>query len=221
VRVGQDLHLDVARVRDLSLQIEGWRSERRGRLAGRAAPGGVEVLIAGDDAHPLAAATAGRLEEHRIADLLRCRASGGGITQRLRAFGDRNVGRASEAPGRRLLSEEALHLRGRADEGEPGVGNRLRKVGVLGEESVARVDRVAPRAFRDFDDPRGIEVALTRRRWTDRIRGVGGADMQRVAVDIAEDGGRADAEVVAGADDAERDLAAIGDEDGGERRSPS
>jgi hypothetical protein len=44
--------------------------------------------------------------------------------------------------------------------------------------------------------------------------------VERVAVDIAIDRGRADAEIVAGADDAERDLAAIGDEDGGERRSP-
>jgi len=44
--------------------------------------------------------------------------------------------------------------------------------------------------------------------------------VERVAVDIAVHRDRADAEVVAGADDAERDLAAIGDEDGGERRSP-
>ncbi len=36
--------------------------------------------------------------------------------------------------------------------------------------------------------------------------------MQSVAVDIAVDRGRAD--------DAKRDLATIGDEDGGERRSP-
>jgi len=44
--------------------------------------------------------------------------------------------------------------------------------------------------------------------------------VQRVAVDIAVDRNRADAEVMAGADDAKGDLAAIGDEDGGERRSP-
>jgi hypothetical protein len=44
--------------------------------------------------------------------------------------------------------------------------------------------------------------------------------VKRVAVDVAIDRDRSDAEVVAGADDAERDLAAIGDEDGGERRSP-
>jgi hypothetical protein len=82
------------------------------------------------------------------------------------------------------------------------------------------MDRVAARAFRDLDDPRGVEVALARRRGADRVRSVSGADVQRVAVDIAVDGGRADAKIVAGADDAERDLAAIGDEDGGERRSP-
>jgi hypothetical protein len=44
--------------------------------------------------------------------------------------------------------------------------------------------------------------------------------MKRVAVHIAVHGGRADAEIVAGADDSKGDLAAIGDEDGGERRSP-
>ena len=44
--------------------------------------------------------------------------------------------------------------------------------------------------------------------------------MKRIAIDVAIDGDRANAEVVAGADDAKRDLAAIGDEDGGERRSP-
>jgi hypothetical protein len=44
--------------------------------------------------------------------------------------------------------------------------------------------------------------------------------VQRVAVDIAVDGDRANAEVVACADDAKGDLATIGDEDGGERRSP-
>jgi hypothetical protein len=82
------------------------------------------------------------------------------------------------------------------------------------------MDRVASGAFRDRDDPRGVEVALAGRRGADRIRRVGGADVQRVAVDIAIDGGRADAEVVARADDAERDLATIGDENGGERRSP-
>jgi hypothetical protein len=125
-----------------------------------------------------------------------------------------------ETPGGGLLAEEALDLRGRTDEDQAGVDDRLSEARVLGKETVARMDRVAPRAFGDLDDPRGIEVALARGRGADRIGGVGRANMQRVTVDIAVDRDRADAEVVAGADDTERDLAAIGDEDGGERRSP-
>ena len=82
------------------------------------------------------------------------------------------------------------------------------------------MDRVASGAFGDLDDPRGAQIALARRRGADRIRGVRGAHVQRVAIDIAVDGDRADAEIVAGANDAKGDLATIGDEDGGERRSP-
>jgi hypothetical protein len=82
------------------------------------------------------------------------------------------------------------------------------------------MDRVASGSFGDLDDPSGVEVALAWRRRADRIGGVGRTDVQRVTIDVAVDRDRADAEVVAGADDADRDLAAIGDEDGGERRSP-
>jgi hypothetical protein len=44
--------------------------------------------------------------------------------------------------------------------------------------------------------------------------------VERVAIDSAVDRDRAETEVMAGPDDTERDLAAIGDEDGGERPSP-
>ena len=52
----------MARVHDLPLQIERRLSEGCGRFAGRASPGGVETFVAGDDAHPFAAATTGWLE---------------------------------------------------------------------------------------------------------------------------------------------------------------
>jgi hypothetical protein len=80
------------------------------------------------------------------------------------------------------------------------------------------VDRVAAGASRDLDDPRGVEVARARRRAADGIRGVRRANVKCVAVDVAVDGDRAEAQIVTRADDAERDLAAIRDEDGPERR---
>ena len=214
------LHLNVARSRDLPLQIERGRSESGGGLAGRTSPSGVEVLIAADNAHSLSAAAARRLEQNRIADLVRRGAGRGHIAQRLRTFGDRDIDVTRETAGRGLLAEETLHPRRWTDEHEPRIDHRLREVRILREEAVTGVDRVASRALGDLDDPRRVEVAIARRRRADRVRRVGGADVQRVAVDVAIDGDRAEAEVMAGPDDAERDLAAIGDEHGGERRSP-
>ena len=218
--VREDLHLDVARPGDLSLQVKSRRSERRRRFARRAFPGRLELLVAADDAHPFSTAASRGLEQDRITDVLRGGAGGRGIAKRLGPLGDRDLGLARKTARRCLLPEKALHLRGRTDEDQAGVGDRVREVGILREEPIAGVDRITARALRYSDDPRGVEVALAGRRGADRVRRVGGADVQRVAVDIAVDRGRADAEIVAGADDAERDLAAIGDEDGGERRSP-
>src|SRR5438874_1938164 len=117
-------------------------------------------------------------------------------------------------------TEETLDGGGRSDEDEAGLGDGLSEVRVLRQEAIAGVDGRRPRASSDLDDASGVEVALARCRRSDRVRGVRGAHMKRIAIDIAIDGDRANAEVVAGADDAKRDLAAIGDEDGGERRSP-
>ena len=44
-------------------------------------------------------------------------------------------------------------------------------------------------------------------------RGVGGLDVGRMGVSVGVDGDGADAEAAAGADDAQGDLAAVGDED--------
>ena len=51
-----------------------------------------------------------------------------------------------------------------------------------------------------------------------RTRLVGGPDMQRVGVRVAVDGDRLDAQLPTGADDADGDLAPIGDEQPSERR---
>ena len=41
-----------------------------------------------------------------------------------------------------LVAHRADRVGRRADEGQPGVGDRLGEVGVLGQEAEARVDRV-------------------------------------------------------------------------------
>ena len=70
VRVGEHLHLDVARRGDVFLDQHARVAERRLRLALRAFERGLELGVLVDAAHALAAAAGHRLDQHRIADLV-------------------------------------------------------------------------------------------------------------------------------------------------------
>ena len=58
-----------------------------------------------------------------------------------------------------------------------------------------------------------LQVAARRRRGADAHRLVGEAHVQRARVGLGVDGDRRDAELAARADDAQRDFAAVRDED--------
>ena len=85
--------------------------------------------------------------------------------------------------------------------------------GALGEEAVARVDGVGAGALGDVEElARICEIALGSGRRTDVEGLVGEPHVQRRAVGVGVDGDGLDAELAAGADDADRDLAAVGDQ---------
>jgi hypothetical protein len=101
----------------------------------------------------------------------------------------------------------------RADEDDARVGARLREVGVLGEEAVARMDGVGAGPARDVDHRPGWR-GTTRSRPAGRWHGlVGGANEGRLAIGIRVDGDGADAHRAAGADHPGGDLAAVRDQD--------
>ena len=84
---------------------------------------------------------------------------------------------------------------------------------VLGQEAVARMHRVRAGDLAGGEQRRDVEIAVARRRRADAHALVGEPHMHRVGV-----GGRMhrdgrDAELLAGAQHPERDLAAIGDQD--------
>src|SRR5205085_3547965 len=87
----------------------------------------------------------------------------------------------------------------------------------FGKKAVSGMDGVRARLLRRGDDVLDHQVALPRggRPHADRL--VAGADVQRAAVGVAVDGDGADSHLAAGAGDAHRDLAAVGDEDPGDR----
>ena len=92
-------------------------------------------------------------------------------------------------------------------------GADVGELGVLGEKAVARVDRVGAGDLGGGDQARNVEIRLARRRRADADVVVGEANVERLAIGLGVHGDRLHAELAAGADDAQRDLAAVGDED--------
>ncbi len=67
--------------------------------------------------------------------------------------------------------------------------------------------------FGGGDDAIDFEITLCAGSWADADGFVGGLDVKGVVIGFGVDGESTDAEVFAGADDAEGDFAAVGDED--------
>ena len=101
----------------------------------------------------------------------------------------------------------------RADEGDVVLGEDLGEARVLGKKAVAGMDGVGAGDLAGGEQRGNVEIAVARRRRADADAFVGEPHMHGVGI-----GGRMhrdgrDAELLAGAQDAQRDLAAIGDED--------
>ncbi len=201
VVVGQHLDLDVAAALDVLLDQQGVVAEGRLRLA----PGGghgVGVLPDGaDHAHPLAAAAGRGLDEHGEGE-------GRGVVGHGVRRDDRYAGGHRDLAGVVLATHLLHHRGGGADQGDAGVLEGLREGAALGEEAVAGVHGLRAGGPGGGDHLVDVEVGAD----PHGLRG--GADVRRGGVEVGVDRDRADAQPVAGADDAQRDLAAVGDQDG-------
>ena len=219
VAVGQHLDLDVARILDVLLDVDRGVGEVGLALAPRGLERAPGLGRRGDDLHPAPAAAGRGLDRDRPAVAVAELDHGRSADLLGRARHDRHA-RRRHAPARADLGAHRLDRRGRrADPDQPG---RLAGAGerrVLGQEPVARVDRLRPARLRGGDDPLAAEIALGGRARPDQPRLVGAADVQRAAIGLGVDGNRADAELAQRAEDPDGDLAAIRDEHLAKRRS--
>src|SRR4029077_8340024 len=119
----------------------------------------------------------------------------------------RNASLDGLAPGARLLAHLLHRLGRRTDERDAGVRAGARALRVLREEAVPRVDRVGAGGLAGGDHVLDREVALARGRRAHAHRFVAGAHVQGGAIGVAVDGDGGDAHLLAGAGDAEGDLA--------------
>ena len=212
--VGQDLNLDVARPGQVLLDVDGAVAEGGLGLAARLAHGGGKGIGVVHDADALAAAPRRSLDHDRQPHLARDDLGLGRVGHdTVGARRDRHACGRHGGARHGLVAHELDRLGSRADEGDVVPSAEPRERGVLGEEAVARVDGVGAVGGGRRDQVLHDEVALRRRRRAHADGLVGPGDVQRRGVGrrVHRDG--ADAELAAGADDADGDLAAIGDED--------
>ena len=213
-RVGEDLHLDVARADDGLLEEDGRVAERRLGLAHAGLERVAQVLAPLDPAHASTAAARDRLGEDREADLLGGSDEGVDVGARLGALEGGQAGLLGGGDGARLVAGQVQHRRRRADEGDAGLGALLGQVGVLGQEAVAGVDRVGTGLDGGPHDPLGVEVGPDRvPLLADPVGLVGLEDVLGLAVLVGEDGDRLGAELGGGTERADGDLTTVRDED--------
>ncbi len=212
--VGQALRLDVARAVEVLLDEALAAAERRDGLAG----GGLEELrhlLAGAGHLEAAAAAAERRLDRDgqavyVDEAEHLVGAGHGVE---RAGGERRAHALGHVPGRGLVAELLDGARRGADPREPGVDDLLGEVGVLGEEAVARVHGVGAGAAGDGEELGDDEVGVGARLTVEGVGLVGERDVQGVAVLVGVDGDRADPRIPRRPDDADGDLAPVGDED--------
>jgi hypothetical protein len=164
---------------------------------------------------PAAAAAAGGLEDHRIAE------PGDDAAHRLDVLRQAGVGSGHaghpRAQHRALCRDLVAHhpdaVGLRPDEGEAGPCHRLGEVGILGQEAVTRMDRPGIGRLGRKKDRRRVEIGPRRRRRADADCRVGTPDVWRLAIGFRVGGDRPQPERAAGPLDAKSDLAAVGDED--------
>ena len=214
VMIAEDLELDVARRLEVLLDVDVADAERRFRLALRRLERVRQVGRLLDDAHAAAAAAGDRLDDDRIADLLRDLGRALFALDRTVAAGQHRHAGLLHRPARLgLVAEQANHARVGADEADVARLADFGEVGALRQEAVAGMQRVGAGDLGGADDRRDVQVAVAAARRADADVLIGEAHVQRVLVGLRVDGHGLDAQLAAREDHAQRDLSTIGDQD--------
>src|SRR5215467_7669126 len=212
--IAEDLHLDVPRLGEVALDEERARTEGSARPSLRGGVGLGEGRSVGDLDHADAASARRRLEHERIADA-------GGDAARLLEGVDRPVAAGDHGyacllhVGARadLVAHLLDHLPRGAHEDAAGLLARLGEAPVLGEKAVPGMDSLGARLLGGVEDAVDAEIALAGGSGADRHGKVGVLHVRPARVRLGVDGDGADSHGPRSAENAPRDLSAIGDED--------
>ena len=212
--IAQDLEFDMVRFFDEFFEVDVGVAEGFFRFH----PGGEESFDEADvvmgGSHAFAAATSDGFDHHGVSDFF-CGFDGFmfGSDGAIATWGDGDASFAGIFSGEGFISHFTNGIRGRTDEADVTGLADFGEVGAFREKTVPRVDGVDIADFGGGDDAIDFKITLCAGSWADADGFVGGLDVKGVVIGFGVDGESTDAEVFAGADDAEGDLAAVGDED--------
>src|SRR5580700_10825528 len=213
VFIAENLKLDVARMLDELFHVHIGTAEGLLGFGARGLKHGDEFAAMAHDAHAAASAAFGRLDHYRVADFGGDLLGAFFVGHHAGAAGD--YGEASFLhgfPGFIFFAHQANSVGRRSDESDVGGFAHFGKVGVLGKETVAGVNRVHIRDFSGADDLRDVQIAFAAARRPDADGFIGEANVQGIAVGFGVDCDGLDAQFPAGGKDAQGDFAAIGNQ---------
>ena len=208
--IGHDLKFNVVRIDDELFQIHLIVSKCFLRLMTRAMESGFKARFIMRSAHPASAAAGGRFNHHRVTELLcdfhrlvLC------LNDSIAAGRYRHAGFACSRTSSVLVAHGLHRTRGRPDELDIAAFADLHEMRVLGEEPIAGMNRINIADLGRAHDPIDFQITFEAGRRADADRFIGELDVQRIDVCFRIDRERANAEFLAGANDPQRDLSAI------------
>ena len=214
VLVTQHLHLDVLGLDEELLNKDILVAERLLRLALDLREVDADILRAVTAAHAAAAAAPCRFEQHRVAVFLRQRDRVLRIGQRARRTGDgRHPTFVRNGLGGQLVAHLLKDFGRWADERDArllaGAGERR----ILRQKAVSGMDRVHAAALGEVDDSGDVQIRCQRALvFADQVGLVRARAVQAVGIFLRIDGNRAQAQIIACAENAQRDLPTVGNQ---------
>ena len=204
----------MTRLDDITLDKDPVVGKAGFRLIGGRRKAFLHLLGRMGDPHALAASARRGLDHDGKADLL------GDLHRVLGRLDHADMARHNihfgflgEPLGFDLVAHRLDRLRARADKGDALRLEAFCETGVLGEEAVARMNRVGSGCLHGLDDPVDQQITLRRRRRPDMKRLIRHPDMQRVFIRVGINRHRPDTHAPRGPDDAAGNLSPIGDQD--------
>ena len=212
--VAENLKFDMARIAQVFFKIDGGIAKCSLGLAAGGLHQLRQVFGAVAHFHAAPAAARGRLDDHRIADFGRNQRSLGRIVDRAVGTGHQRQAELARGALRLDLVAHRADMFGFGPDPDDVVGfDDFGKLGVFGQEAIAGMNRIGLGNFCRRNDRRDVQIAVLGRWRPDAHRKIGEPDMHRIGVGGGMHRDRLDPHLARGAMDAQRDFAAIGDQD--------